>query len=29
VLGAFANHDLVSLALFAGLGAILYRVASR
>jgi uncharacterized oligopeptide transporter (OPT) family protein len=28
-LGAFANNDLVSLALFAGLGAILYRVASR
>jgi uncharacterized oligopeptide transporter (OPT) family protein len=28
-LGGFANNDLVSLALFAGLGAILYRVASR
>jgi len=28
-LGAVTNNDLVSLALFAGLGAVLYRVASR
>ncbi|HEU5040849.1 MAG TPA: oligopeptide transporter, OPT family [Gemmatimonadales bacterium] len=28
-LGAFAEHDLVAMALFAGLGAVLYRVASR
>jgi uncharacterized oligopeptide transporter (OPT) family protein len=28
-LGAFAQNDLVSLAVFAGLGAVLYRVASR
>jgi uncharacterized oligopeptide transporter (OPT) family protein len=28
-LGAFARHDLVSLAVFAGLGFVLYRVASR
>ncbi|HEX6107022.1 MAG TPA: oligopeptide transporter, OPT family [Gemmatimonadales bacterium] len=28
-LGAFATNDIISLALFAGLGAVLYRVASR